>query len=80
MKVIIETDRLLLREFELSDAFEMFRLNSDHEVIKYTGDVPFKNIEEAEHLILNYDQYKKYGFGRWTAVLKKQMLILAGVD
>jgi len=70
MKVIIETDRLLLREFELSDAPEMFLLNSDHEVIKYTGDVPFKNIEEAEQLILNYEQYSKYGFGRWTVLNK----------
>ena len=66
---ILETKRLTLREFELSDANSLYELNSDPEVIKYTGDPPFKNIEEAKEFILNYNHYKKYGFGRWAVIL-----------
>lgn len=66
---ILKTKRLTLREFELSDAKSLYELNSDPEVIKYTGDPPFKNIEEAKEFILNYNHYKKYGFGRWAVIL-----------
>ncbi len=71
MNFILETERLTLREFELSDAHEMFMLNSDYDVIKYTGDKHFKNVEEAEDLIRKYDQYRKYKLGRWTVLLKE---------
>jgi len=67
---LIETDRLHLREFQIADAQRLFELNADPEVIRYTGDPPFKNVEEAKHFVRNYDSYKKHGFGRW-AVLKK---------
>ncbi len=71
MKYILETERLYLREFELSDAESFFQLNSDPEVIKYTGDPPFSSIESALDFIKSYDQYQKNGFGRW-AVIKKE--------
>jgi len=67
---ILKTERLILREFKANDAKSLYELNSDPEVIKYTGDPPFVSIEEAEEFILNYDQYKKYGFGRWAVILK----------
>ena len=70
MNIIIETERLLLHEFNLTDATEMYLLNSDPEVIKFTGDISFKNIEEAEQLIKNYDQYLKYKMGRYSVLLK----------
>ena len=66
---ILKTKRLTLREFELSDANSLYELNSDPEVIKYTGDPPFKNKVEAKEFILNYNHYKKYGFGRWVVIL-----------
>ncbi|NOT75496.1 MAG: GNAT family N-acetyltransferase [Cyclobacteriaceae bacterium] len=69
-KVIITTQRLVLREFLPSDAKFMFDLNSDPEVIRFTGDEAFKTINEASNLIREYDQYKKYGYGRWTILSK----------
>jgi [ribosomal protein S5]-alanine N-acetyltransferase len=69
-KIILQTERLVLREFTADDATNIFKLNSDPEVIKYTGDEAFKSIEEAAALIHNYDQYKKYGYGRWTVLLE----------
>ena len=71
MKKIIETSRLYLREFELSDARKMFELNSDKEVIKYTGDDHFTSESEALNFIKNYDHYKAHGFGRWAVILKE---------
>lgn len=67
---ILETERFILREFELSDAGEMYKLNLDPEVIKYTGDPPFESIEATRQFLLNYDQYEKYGYGRWAVIRK----------
>lgn len=59
VKSISETPRLILREFELYDANSMWELNSDPEVIKYTGDPPFASIEKAREFLLNYEDYEK---------------------
>jgi RimJ/RimL family protein N-acetyltransferase len=60
----LETSRLILRPFCDEDAALLFELNNDFEVIRYTGDVSYKNIEEALHFIRNYEQYEKYQMGR----------------
>ena len=67
--VIIQTHRLVLREFIPEDATHMFLLNSDEEVIRFTGDKSFNNVDEARTMIENYHQYEKYGHGRWTVSL-----------
>lgn len=67
---ILETERLILKQFNQSDALNLFDLNSDTEVLKFTGDVPFKNLEEAEKFVINYTDYLKNGFGRWAVILK----------
>jgi ribosomal-protein-alanine N-acetyltransferase len=68
---ITETQRLVLREFELNDAQNIWELNSDPEVIKYTGDPPFEKIEKAREFLENYEEYKKNGFGRWAVITKR---------
>lgn len=68
--VLIETERLILRESVVDDAPDLFEMNSDPEVLKYTGDVAFKSVEETEKLIRNYKDYEKYGYGRWTTIVK----------
>lgn len=67
---ILETERLYLRELTINDAENFYLLNEDKDVLKYTGDKRFKNIEEAAEFLKNYDQYKKYGFGRWAVISK----------
>ncbi len=71
MKFILETDRLNLKELNASDAQSMFNLNSDQDVIRYTGDPPFKSIDEAKEFLANYSNYKLHGFGRWAVILKE---------
>lgn len=70
MKIIAETERLILREFTILDAENFYLLNLDYEVIKFTGDLAFESIESAKLFIENYDHYKKYGFGRWAVINK----------
>lgn len=69
--VLIETERLILRESIIDDAPDLFEMNSNPEVLKYTGDVAFTSVEETEELIRNYIDYKKYGYGRWSTILKE---------
>jgi RimJ/RimL family protein N-acetyltransferase len=71
MKKTIETERLYLREFTMADAQLLMDLNSDPEVIRYTGDGHVENIAEAEKIISDIilPQYKNK-MGRWAVHLK----------
>lgn len=72
MKQIIETSRLILREFIIEDAQDFFDLNSDPDVLKFTGDQPFSKVEDAILFLKNYQkqQYQMVGYGRWAVILK----------
>ena len=70
MNKILETDRLILREFTIADAEKLFELNSDPEVIKYTGDVPFDSIDAAKDFLAKYSDCRDNGYGRWAVILK----------
>lgn len=73
---VIETPRLILREFKLKDAQRMWELNADPEVIKFTGNEPFESIEAAKEFLRNYTHYCKWGFGRWAVVDKNRDLFI----
>lgn len=66
---LMKSERLYLREFLQNDAENLYFLNADPVVLKYTGDKPLDNVSDAEHFIANYDNYIKDGFGRWAVVL-----------
>lgn len=66
----IESQRIYLRELTPDDAEHLYLLNSDPEVIKYTGDKPFASVEKARAFLEAYDHYRHYGFGRWAVVRK----------
>jgi [ribosomal protein S5]-alanine N-acetyltransferase len=66
----IETERTILRNLTIDDAEEFYALNLEKEVLKYTGDQPFENIQASKDFLTNYDQYEKYGVGR-LAVIEK---------
>lgn len=67
----IETERLILREMELSDVDGMFTLDSDPKVHKYLGNMPITKKDQAENYIkLLQEQYKKRGIGRWAVIHK----------
>ena len=68
--IALSTPRLTLREFLTHDAAELYLLNKDPEVLRYTGDLPYRNIGEALTFINSYDQYAKYKTGRLAMILK----------
>jgi len=72
MERIIETERLYLRKFMLKDASALFKMNSNPNVLQYTGDLPFKNIQATEKFIKNYTHYDSYNMGRWAVCGKRQ--------
>lgn len=72
MAILIETPRLLLKEMQADDAPDLFDLNNDPEVIRYTGDQSFQNLQEASDFIQNYQSiYQKYGYGRLSLFNKE---------
>ncbi len=71
-RIVAETPRLILREMCSADAEPFFRLNADPEVIRYTGDTAFADIEAAKTFLSAYDHYRLYGFGRWALIHKEQ--------
>ena len=62
-----------MREFREEDAMGMYELNSDPDVIRYTGDGPFASVEAALDFIRKYDAYATTGYGRFTILLKGPM-------
>ena len=71
MKPIMETERLILREWILEDAENFFELNNNPDVIRYTGDPPFDSVKATREFIRNYDAFNKEGMGRWVCILKE---------
>lgn len=69
---MIETTRLIIRPAILEDAHNLFLLNSDPEVVRYTGDVSFKTLGEAQDLIRTrmFTQFDLYKMSRFTVLLK----------
>lgn len=68
--VYLETERTILRNLTLDDAADMYALNLDKEVLKYTGDTPFENIQATKDFLAQYDQYEKYAVGRFAVIEK----------
>ena len=73
MHQILSTERLILRKFTPQDAQDFYNLNNDPEVLKFTGDLPFPSVMEAESFLKNYDANEKYGIGRWAVILKSKL-------
>ena len=77
MNKIISTKRLYLREIIIDDYIHFYNLNKDKEVLKYTGDIPFANKDEAKLFLSNYlKQYSLYKMGRWAVCLKSDNTFL----
>jgi len=71
-----ESDRLLYRHFHVDDAEQMYLLNSDPEVMRYTGDVAFESVDASRAFLEQYDPYSVTGFGRWCVISKDTGAIL----
>ncbi len=70
--LIIETERLLIRPFNLNDIEPSYAMNLDPKVNLLTGDGGIVSKAEIERRIIEnvLGDYKKYGFGRLAVELK----------
>ena len=72
MNIILETDRLYLREILPGDDERMFEMDSDPEVYKFLGRKPIRDIDQSRKMIENIiQQYKENGIGRWAIIDKE---------
>jgi len=72
-----ETERLLLRPLEKTDAGRMFLLDSNPDVMKYVGQPVVTNVEESEKIIgMIQAQYEKNGIGRFAVIEKESGLLI----
>lgn len=70
MKMILETERLYLREMEQSDFDSLCKILKDDETM-YAYEGAFNDAEVQEWLDKQFSRYDKYGFGLWAVILKK---------
>ncbi len=72
IRVLLETDRLLLREYVEEDAEAFLKLNPDREVLRFVPDKALLNVEQARQILIDHPiaDYRKWGFGRGACILK----------
>lgn len=71
-EVVIETERLLLRKLTEQDAELFFQLNSDPEIMRYTGEDCLTDLQQALNVLRERPlrDYQKFGYGRLACILK----------
>ncbi len=75
MERIIETERLFLREFVVSDKEELAKILSNQESMKFYPK-PFNDKRVEDWIKWNIDNYKRYRHGLWAVILKKGNVFL----
>lgn len=68
--MIIETERLYMREMKQSDLNALSKILQDEDTM-YAYNGSFSNDETQEWLDRQIARYEKYGFGLWAVVLKE---------
>lgn len=67
---MIETERLILREYTMGDFEALYEIVSDPETMQHYP-APFDVERTKGWISWNLENYEKYGFGLWAVVLKK---------
>ena len=73
MCILIETERLQMREFTLDDVDAVYEFSTCSDVTRFTGDEGIvRNKKDAERLIRTVwlNEYKKYGYARYALIHK----------
>lgn len=71
--IVLETERLSLRQLSLEDAPFILTLLNEPSFLRYIGDKQVRNIEGAEQYLLNgpIASYKQNGFGLYLVALQE---------
>ena len=71
-----ETERLRHRAFTPEDADSVYAFNSLPEVMRYTGEPLWPDVEETRRRINAYPDFDRYGYGRWGIIHKADQRII----
>ena len=72
MNLVLETDRLLLREMKISDAEKLYEMDCNPNVHKFLWNKPIASIEEVhDYITMVRDQYVKNKIGRFVVIEKE---------
>lgn len=75
MKKILETQRLILREYTMDDFQELYAILSDPETMRHYPS-PYDEKGTERWLRWSLDNYQTYGFGLWALELKDSGIFL----
>ncbi len=75
MKMILETERLYLRELIPEDSDELAKILSDPASMKYYPS-PFSRKQVEDWIGWNRENYRKFGHGLWAVILKGEDVFL----
>jgi [ribosomal protein S5]-alanine N-acetyltransferase len=70
--IVLETERLVLRRLQLSDAEFIFRLVNEPSWLHFIGDKNVHNLDDARRYLREgpLDMYERHGFGLFCVVIK----------
>lgn len=72
---IVETKRLIIREYSMNDVLELSAIQSDHITMSFWPS-PF-TLQQTENWVHdNIERYNKLGFGRWAVILKDNDMLI----
>ena len=69
-KIIVESDRFYLREYQESDYQDLSEIYQDAENMVYFG-APYDDKMMRRLMDWTFDNYQKYGFGFWAIIDKR---------
>ena len=69
-RIILETDRLLLREMNMDDFDALYKVLSDSDIMQHYP-YTFDEKRVSDWIERNMNRYMEYGFGLWAVCLKE---------
>jgi RimJ/RimL family protein N-acetyltransferase len=71
---VLESERLVLREFNLEDAAFILQLLNEPSFLRFIGDKGVRTLADARDYLLKgpMDSYRRFGFGLYLASLREQ--------
>ena len=74
----MESERLIFRELQMSDAFRLFEIYSDEEAMKYRQVKPHQTIEDSFEMVKRDAEVRTSGFEYRFGIVEKETNILIG--
>lgn len=72
MNIIVETDRLVIREFEEDDLLSLYKIESDPRIVEFIPWSKLSTLNECKRNIKRYiSDYKRYKLNSWAVVIKE---------